>query len=442
MKLGLGACSGLVVALCLGCGPGDTGHHLMVSREARYLLGQAQNLPSGWIERTDEQRLTEDWVYQRQLAWSLWDFLLASSRPSIAAFNWQTWYSKEDFQRVFRYLYQSLSKEQRARRSPFTESTILAAIEWHDRLQFEGSDWSQQRFEKWLAPYDSELKRRSIPGMDKVLVNRPALIFLLEHYPKLYACWQEPDRSRCPELQFPAGAALLKTAWRRLGSAFILDDFPMDRERWHEHQAAETWIPYHRPPPNLDQGFIIETRAGDRFLLVGIHAMLRFTLDWLWSSLWVSASSSDPWGDDRPIGWQGIWRHYQQCSVYGFHIPLAQVSHPIPLPPALAALAGDIGASNPANWCSNPYLEVGPNNQKTNCVGCHQHAGATWAESEFRRRLIEDLPSLVDRSPPQGSTDGVWSLLGGPDPWAQTISENIEYFDAHDPYEKVGRNRP
>jgi mono/diheme cytochrome c family protein len=46
----------------------------------------------------------------------------------------------------------------------------------------------------------------------------------------------------------------------------------------------------------------------------------------------------------------------------------------------LPSLADALAAVGPGpTWCSNPYVEHGRNNARTNCVGCHQHGGATVA---------------------------------------------------------------
>ncbi|NIS36800.1 MAG: hypothetical protein GWN73_40355, partial [Actinobacteria bacterium] len=37
---------------------------------------------------------------------------------------------------------------------------------------------------------------------------------------------------------------------------------------------------------------------------------------------------------------------------------------------ALRAAAGG------PSWCSNPYIEHGRGNARTNCIGCHQHGGS------------------------------------------------------------------
>ena len=47
---------------------------------------------------------------------------------------------------------------------------------------------------------------------------------------------------------------------------------------------------------------------------------------------------------------------------------------------AVAAAYEAVGAApGVPTWCSNPYVEHGRNNARTNCIGCHQHGGATVA---------------------------------------------------------------
>jgi hypothetical protein len=43
--------------------------------------------------------------------------------------------------------------------------------------------------------------------------------------------------------------------------------------------------------------------------------------------------------------------------------------------PSLAAALAATREHGPRTWCSNPYLEHGAGNAKTNCIGCHQHGG-------------------------------------------------------------------
>jgi hypothetical protein len=52
------------------------------------------------------------------------------------------------------------------------------------------------------------------------------------------------------------------------------------------------------------------------------------------------------------------------------------------------------GAPGPT-WCSNPYVEEGPHNAASNCIGCHQHGGTP----------IAPLQTLFDEETyPQGGS--------------------------------------
>jgi mono/diheme cytochrome c family protein len=69
----------------------------------------------------------------------------------------------------------------------------------------------------------------------------------------------------------------------------------------------------------------------------------------MWITLWWSK-------DPDPDGLPGRWAHYKMCIVTAYQ----------ETDPSLPA---------GSTFCSNPYLETGPRNVQTNCIGCHQHGG-------------------------------------------------------------------
>jgi hypothetical protein len=95
---------------------------------------------------------------------------------------------------------------------------------------------------------------------------------------------------------------------------------------------------------------------------------------------------------------------------------------------ALAAVAEPGGPS----WCSNPYLELGPSNAATNCMGCHQHGGTGLAP--------EDILADPARFPADGRTelrnnfpmDYSWTVDRG-DRLADLIDAEVDYYDGFDP---------
>jgi hypothetical protein len=128
---------------------------------------------------------------------------------------------------------------------------------------------------------------------------------------------------------------------------------------------------------------------------------------WLWITLWYSPEPDSDFGADRPDSLGDLdpaWRNYKMCVVTAFEEgdadprggyptaddlaaarqqaglaegdpptpELARMENLVSLGDALAATYRGLGGPT---WCSNPYLEEGAFNARSNCIGCHQHAG-------------------------------------------------------------------
>lgn len=428
----------LLLSLCfclLRCGVTDPQSQLSSSREARVVLGAARGFPLSLLETIDGDRLGSDWIYQRQSFWSLWSYLfekqsIGNSLPPLE--NWQTWYSGEDIKRLFQYLYEGLGKEGRLQRAPFAPAAIDQAFRWHDSEQFLDPAWDQTSFQRWLASYEGPLMERAIPGLNKMLINREAGHFILSHYALLFTCLRDVSaRSNCMALRWPKGAALLKTAWRRSGQGVAFQSFATDAASLDRQLKAPQWLPQENWQPPAGTSYALQTPSGQTFHLTGMHLMLKLEDDWLWSSIWLGPLAAQDLAVDHGEGLAS----YRLCSVSSFASPLDikrddEAKWPLPLQESAAILR----QNQIANWCSNPYLEVGKNNQKTNCIACHQYAGLPWSRDEITRRLHFDLPSMQKPSSELGPADFVWSLLNGPDALALIIADTIDYFDAYDPY--------
>jgi hypothetical protein len=96
---------------------------------------------------------------------------------------------------------------------------------------------------------------------------------------------------------------------------------------------------------------------------------------------------------------------------------------------AIAAVHGGVGAPS---WCSNPYLELGPHNAGTNCIGCHQHGGTSL--------FSEDILSDPKAFPQAGRTllrknfpsDYVFAATAAPENIARIIDNQVSHFDSVD----------
>src|SRR5262245_30190199 len=85
------------------CGAAPMSSKLAASKESRYLLQTPTELSSDFWDKARSESLPLDYLEQRQLGWNFWSEVL---RPVGQFFVWQTWYSREDLQRVFQKLYE------------------------------------------------------------------------------------------------------------------------------------------------------------------------------------------------------------------------------------------------------------------------------------------------------------------------------------------------
>jgi hypothetical protein len=157
---------------------------------------------------------------------------------------------------------------------------------------------------------------------------------------------------------------------------------------------------------------------------------------WQWITLWWSGDPDTDFGEDRPAaiaGLGGPWKNYKMCVATDFQEgdpdPMGGFAEASPtLASALASVHGGVGSPS---WCSNPYLEEGPGNMATNCIGCHQHGGTN--------HTAESIIGELDKFPEHGRTqlrnnfphDYSWALSDG-DRLASSFREIVSYFDDAD----------
>ncbi len=379
----------------------------------------SETISSGLWTAINSQLMLTDWAFQRQTAWQIQEWLFTPQAKTPQLPLWQEWFDRDDLKHIFFDLYGNLSSKARRERQVFPPATIESAIE---------------RFVSHRSPQSESLLRAQIlaqnPRLTHILINRQALRTLLLHYAELDQCYRLPDTETCPSWVFPEGSAWLKSAWRRFGQDFTIPGFSTDASDFLRQQSSPSWMSDHTLDPQKLDVFTLSQSSEVKFALVGLHLMLKRSHDWLWTSLWLDQSKHQGFAADAPSS--RFLSQYRLCSVLGFQSPL-QVSS-VPEQHPLKALADTLHQLDNPQWCSNPYLELGPNNQKTQCVGCHQFAGQNQTQADLAQLLQKDPDALIRESSDQGPTDFVWSLVKGPQPFALSITEGIEYFDAYDPY--------
>jgi len=122
---------------------------------------------------------------------------------------------------------------------------------------------------------------------------------------------------------------------------------------------------------------------------------------WVWITLWWSDTPNEDFGADRPAlpdNVNPVWANYKLGVVVDYR---EQDPDPGTHFPQHPSLVDSIEATTgPYTWLSNPYIEHGRGNARTNCIGCHQHGGAVNGpdlNGDGQEELLE-LEMVVDNS--------------------------------------------
>ncbi|MBV1857733.1 MAG: cytochrome c, partial [Nannocystaceae bacterium] len=264
------------------------------------------------------------------------------------------------------------------------------------------------------------------------------------------------------------GTAVVKLTWSRIGFDFALPAYDTSAagiERRTGGGANALWSPegdntYLAPAetprtiadipfPTPDDIYTIQTRGGSMYRLTGMHVMTKEARHWVWVTMWWSDKPDDDFGADRPEAFSSLdsaWSNYKMCVVVdyteGDADPAGRYGDHPSLAAALAASADGEGAPT---WCSNPYIEHGAGNARTNCIGCHQHAGTRefpdGSDFELESVIAEEDASIVEsnRFPANGrirrrdtfATDYSWAF-SRMDDLTELMRKEVEFENVTD----------
>lgn len=452
----------------------------------------------------DEAKL-KTFAGRREVAWRMVERLLAPARIGTAGgletFRpdaeaslplWQTWYDSGEFVEIFKRLYTGLGKEGRQAKKPFCPKDIRDVHAVHATKSLKG--WTPQKLEQRLGQLKSQEDVRGVSGKGVTLFSPGAVDGLLANYGTILKC---PDVqkavtrttppptgknfSACMDREFPAGderavpveaaayshcgdvdvsapkfdygmdgvAVAVKTAWNvahrdELGAFDTSGPAIEAMMKSGEWAQAKLIKDADLNPGNI---YTIKLQPSLReYWLSGIHFAAKTTRHWLWISLWWSDEPDTDFGADRPesLKRMGPWGNYKMCVVsdYNESDPDPAASFEKLHPSLAAAVKGGAARYPSATWCSNPYIELGKGNARTNCIGCHQHAGTAEAPDEVftddpadqanaarRAKYPNDGRSQVRSSFP---ADYLWSMTQSPDFFATKMRGKVYEMDLSD----------
>ena len=560
-------CRRTLLVLCVAaCGPDDktaecdldfgaemgTATSASLIQDRRVTGVAAPYAPDLGLAARDEELRTSI-AARRAAAWKIVEKVLApvplgdarlatsfgGAQPTVP--TWATWYARDDYDRMFKHLYQGLGPAGRRARAPLDPE---AGFAWN-ALALDGvPEWPEQRYLDYLASIDTPELAQGLVNATRVVYSPGALGHLLKSYEPMHQCrltptpdafaesevrdgepitareqvaldkcgWrvlgpfqagdapvtvtsrgtgdadlyvrrgEAPDAATydcksdgdsasescevdgggpvwvavfgasdadvavdiayttedvrvptCLAGEMPRDAVIIKADWRR---QFQLNDllpvFNTSGDRMTARFASESlWNEDGQQGPGPDDIFtMIVPSTMARFRLPALHVMTKELDHWVWITLWYSPFPDTDFGADRPATLTGPWRNYKMCvaTQYLEGDPDPRGGFSGTLGDALAAV--NRGTNEPS-WCSNPYIELGPGNAATNCIGCHQHGGTDLtAES-----ILADLPHFGStRVRNNFFTDYSWAVKGGGgEDLSALVQAEVDYWDASDP---------
>lgn len=445
---------GMALLIFAGC-EGRTVSEPNATPAARKVLGFAEDYVPETLSEAQAAELRRSPLARRRLAWDLVAKALkpvATSAGGLTVPTWAGWYARDDFQRQFHKLYDDLGKDGRRMRRPFTEDEIATVEAWNTRMVDELPSWPADRYAAWLRTIDDQERAHNLTGMNRTLFSPGATRHLLRNYGNVDVCvdavrdvpFAEPglaadNFSRCYSREFPASAALVKTAWARDGfdiKVGVYDTSASGLARRMADAGGSWEVPDDVADPDANTIYTIKLDQGARFRLSGMHLMTKELREWVWITLWWSNTPDEDFGEDRPESIRalgGPWSNYKMCVTVAFE---EEGEVDAELRERFPSLAASLDAANaavgPSSWCSNPFIERGGGNQRSNCIGCHQHGGSGFDERDVladearfprqgRARVRENFPS-----------DYLWSFGKDPERWAPFIRSQITHYDTYD----------
>ena len=449
--------------------------------EFRKVIGPA--VPWRFEDEVDEAKAKRSMAYRRGQAWAIVRSMTKNvsigvgdglpgfkpDAPSVMPL-WQTFYESDEFLEMFSRLYVRLGPDGRRSKARFCPADLDVVFQQHAGRTLRG--WTPELLEQRLSQIKTAKDVLGVSGRGVTLFSPGILRHYLENYNEVLACqdhlaqWKpETKTSRddnftpCFRTEFPgpptaadkntdrlehcelqggsghnaAGTAVaIKSTWHAVGTAEVaVFDTSAEGMRRLLNGKGE-WTPERTVSDktlSAQDVFTIQLKPNNReYQLHGIHFTTKDVRDWMWITLWWSPEPDTDFGADRPKDFAGTpWANYKMCVTSHFEeADPAPWSHYEKTHPDLASALKVVHEwGGPYTWCSNPYTELGLGNAKTNCVGCHQHAGVALNTDEIFLDDPSDPKNPERRAKfPHNSRkqirqnfpgDYLWSFSHGPD---------------------------
>jgi len=467
--------AGLVLAAC----GGDEGSRQAqnVGPAERQIIGMADPYPADDTMRAREDLLRSSMAARREMAWGVVAKVLAPVKlaskeidlleegqldvePSIPRF--ETWYQKDELKRMFHHLYKAQGVEARKAKAPLSDASLESVFEWNAHYLAE-EGLPEDLYTGRLAKLKEEADLDGLTAGEAISYSPALAMHFFQNYRSILDCVrpvskdssatlldlvkpsdppisEESNFTLCYESEFPIDAAIAKSFWSNsiVDPALRTYDTSAAAMSAHLHEGDGGWGNGDgKATPGKDEIHSARLIDGTTLRLAGLHIVTKELRHWVWITLWWSPEPDRDFGADRPEAIRalgGPWSHYKMSVVIDFEErdPDPRGGAPIQAVSLGDALAATHGGPNGPTWTSNAYLEEGPMNARSNCMGCHQHAGTP----------IDPLAILFDESkyPENGRalvrknfpSDYMW-VFDKKSRLARIIQSDVDFQDANDP---------
>ena len=174
--------------------------HSAATIQDRKVIGGAADYTPDLTMADRDAELQTSIASRRAAAWNVVGKVLAPTQLAESTLSqpfelpaWHTWFTRDDFDRVFKHVYEGLGPDGRKARATLDTPTIDAGFEWNKTALDElTTDWPAQRYADYVAAIDSQDKAQGIAGANRVGYSPGAMRQLIHSYREQDACRTAP----------------------------------------------------------------------------------------------------------------------------------------------------------------------------------------------------------------------------------------------------------
>ena len=376
----------LALAACAAATEKVAGIEQDMSPTDRLFVGAANPYPADLTLRDQLPTLKASQAARREAAWKIAKRVLEPvtiDNGTRTLPRFQTWYAKEEVLPIFDHVLRAQAPADLAAHVMPTSAQVNAGFDWIAQRAIGTAAGSAEKVASRRAELDTN-GDQSLGGPERVLMSPEVLSHLYQNYDAIIGCMasfpaandappSDTNFAPCVGTEFPEGSVLVKARW--VPDTLPLDAWDTSADGVTRAMTAGEWGTAPRTAnPDGSAIYTMTLASGIRMRLAALHIMSKELRDWAWVSLFWSDQPNVDFGADRPADMTGPMANYKMCTTVAYD-EADDGSSLASADPTLAAAMGASRAFGPRTWCSNPYLESSANNAKTNCIGCHQHAG-------------------------------------------------------------------